>query len=189
MKTPSLVFSSPVLGDSECNDANSRWAKVVAMLVLAVICLAMAHAARFYNMERERRESSTMSRLLLSFHDTKTGIIEVRGISHEISSASKEACEIFGYRPEELNGQNISIVIPDSLKMAHQQKVSESMRAVMGDPVPKNRPPVSKMRCIGLRKDGSEVPISIHVSVSVNGIFALVNRLEDVSQIDMMKNQ
>jgi PAS domain S-box-containing protein len=91
------------------------------------------------------------------FHEAAIGIIVTNG-SFEMILSNEYAHKLFGYTGEELNGQNISILIPNHLKSRHEGHLSKI-----------NHSPVSRPMGLGLdlkakRKDESLFPIEISLS-------------------------
>lgn len=170
---------------SGVNDAIQKWAKAIGIVIIAAACLVAAQSWRSSAIDQARIAVSTQSRLLLSMEDTNTGVLEVRGMNHEIYFASDASCRMLGYEPGELGGLNISAILPESFRSIHQDKVYAAMRSVVSDQ-PKSHK-VSTMLCSALAKDGKKIDIVLRVLVSKNGIFALINRAEDVSYFAMPK--
>lgn len=180
------MCSRPVPSDEmeERNDVD-LWSRVVkSLIVLGMACALFFVAKEWQESKAEnlRRDTSTHARLLVSLHDTHTGVVEVRGLNNEIYFASPVACELLGYLPGELNGAPISKILPPGFRGIHETKVKESFRSVINN-TRKHR--VSTMRCFGFRKDGSTVEIVVRVFVSPNGIFALINSFDEMAYLDM----
>jgi PAS domain S-box-containing protein len=76
-----------------------------------------------------------------------------------IEFANPSACRLFGYSRSEMIGQSITIIIPERMRGAHMtglQKASEGHRLNLGG---------KSVEVSALRKDGSEFPIEITLSV------------------------
>jgi PAS domain S-box-containing protein len=91
------------------------------------------------------------------FHEAAIGII-VTNASFEMILSNEYAHRLFGYSEAELQGQNISILIPNHLKGKHEGHLSKI-----------NHSPVSRPMGVGLdlkakRKDESLFPIEISLS-------------------------
>ena len=72
--------------------------------------------------------------------------------------ANRRAAEIFGYRPAELAGQLVESLMPAGLRDAHRlDRASYSLKPVV-------RPMADRARLIGLRKDGSTIPVTVTLS-------------------------
>lgn len=187
MNAESIIIPSvPELPDSTEYGASSgtpnRIIGITMVLVMAVGLVLLAQAWRDATADQIRREASTQTRLLLSLNDTNTGLMEVRSGNGEIFFSSGKACEIFGYEKNELNGRNVSVIIPESFRGQHTERVQATMRSTVSGEVPHK---ASTMRCYGIKKNGEYVEIIIRIFVSPNGIFALVNRAEDISYFVM----
>jgi PAS domain S-box-containing protein len=85
---------------------------------------------------------------------------------------------IFGYKPEEIIGQSLDILLPRQAKAAHRRYVEEFSN---------DRPPLRKMgsaRIVqGLRKDGTEFPLDATISkLEFKGELIYTAILRDVSE-------
>ncbi|NOR72101.1 MAG: response regulator [Methylomarinum sp.] len=103
------------------------------------------------------------------------GIITIdgRGI---IEMANPKALEIFAYKAEELEGQNISALMPKQLASQHDRYLKYS-----DIHAPKI---INKARELqGMRKDGSIFPMELNVSpMTINGIKKYVGILHDITE-------
>ena len=75
-----------------------------------------------------------------------------------IALANTQAVELFGYRRDELVGQPVEILVPDS----HRARHPDQRRKYLGDPHP--RPMGAGSQLVARRKDGSEFPADISLS-------------------------
>jgi diguanylate cyclase (GGDEF)-like protein/PAS domain S-box-containing protein len=87
-------------------------------------------------------------------------------------------CEtLFGYAPEELNGKAVEVLVPPDLRESHQIHRSRYAAA------PFNRAMGKSLDLLGVRKDGSEVPVEISLSpLSTSHGDLVVAAVRDVSQ-------
>jgi PAS domain S-box-containing protein len=90
--------------------------------------------------------------------DTAPDAIIVVGPDSRILFANQQTAGVFGYRPEELVGQPLSILIPERARSAHVGHVSRFMTS------PGLRPMGSGIELYGRRTDGSEIPIEVSLS-------------------------
>ena len=86
-----------------------------------------------------------------------------------IRAANRRVTAIFGYEPSELVGQPIEILVPQHHRDAHPERRRRFMAEGVGRRMGER---VSNLR--GLRKDGSEVPVDISLSVVNIGLRKLV---------------
>ena len=69
--------------------------------------------------------------------------------------ANRRAAEMFGYRPGELAGQLVESLMPAGLREAHRlDRAGYALK-------PAARPMADRARLVGLRKDGSTIPVTI----------------------------
>ncbi len=73
----------------------------------------------------------------------------------EILLLNKATEQMFGYRREELTGQNVNVLLPESLKQRHPQLLASFITA------PKKRAMGAGRDLLGVRKDGTELPLEI----------------------------
>jgi anti-anti-sigma factor len=72
--------------------------------------------------------------------------------------ANRRAAEVFGYQPGELVGQLVESLMPAGLRDAHRlDRASYLVK-------PAARPMADRARLVGLRKDGSTIPVTITLS-------------------------
>jgi PAS domain S-box-containing protein len=75
-----------------------------------------------------------------------------------IALANRRAAAMFGYRPGELDGQGVESLLPAGLREGHQlDRAAYACR-------PAARPMADRARLVGLRKDGTTVPVTITLS-------------------------
>lgn len=72
-------------------------------------------------------------------------IIDTTGV---IARANRAACDMFGYREDELVGENVKILMPQEIAVAHDQKIIEYLEAGEGVIVGTSR------EVVGLSKAG-----------------------------------
>ena len=75
-----------------------------------------------------------------------------------IALANRQAVAIFGYRPGELTGQPVESLMPAGLRDAHRlDRAAYTLK-------PAARPMADRARLVGLRKDGTTIPVTITLS-------------------------
>jgi PAS domain S-box-containing protein len=72
-----------------------------------------------------------------------------------IRVVNQRAEELFGYGPGELIGRRVEILLPEDFRDRHRE-----LRTKYND-APRARPMVSGLDLVGLRKDGSRIPVEI----------------------------
>jgi PAS domain S-box-containing protein len=83
--------------------------------------------------------------------------------------ANRHAAAAFGYRPGELAGQLVESLLPAGLRDSHRLDRAAYARK------PVSRPMADRARLVGLRRDGTTVPVTITLSPvpTANGHFVL----------------
>ena len=80
-----------------------------------------------------------------------------------IAAVNAQAERLFGYRPAELDGQPVEILVPDAVRDLHRQHRSD----YLADPRP--RAMGARGELTGLRRDGSTFPAEISLSAIQTG--------------------
>ena len=81
--------------------------------------------------------------------------IVLAGEDGRIVLANRRAAEMFGYRPGALAGQLVESLMPAGLREAHRlDRAGYALKPVA-------RPMADRARLVGLRKDGSTIPVTI----------------------------
>lgn len=95
--------------------------------------------------------------LALLLSSAPVAIVMVNGVG-EILYVNEKLGEIFGYRPDELTGRPIELLIPERFRFDHQEHRSSFRHD------PHVRPMGSGLDLAGRRKDGTEFPIEAGLS-------------------------
>lgn len=80
-----------------------------------------------------------------------------------VDTANEEALGLFGYTTEELEGQHLSVLIPDRYKMIHNQHREEYMSN------PQKRKMAAHSTAFGRHKSGKEFPVAASLSAVESG--------------------
>jgi anti-anti-sigma factor len=84
--------------------------------------------------------------------------LALTGHDGEIVLVNRQCAEMFGYQRTELVGRPVETLVPAGLRAAHQEYRAAYTRA------PDARPMGDRARLVGLRKDGSTLPVEISLS-------------------------
>jgi len=111
-----------------------------------------AHRAARRQAEQSVRDSEMRYRLLW---ETATDAVLLMDTDSVIHFANPAAENVFGYRPEELVGQNLTLLLPVRFHDAHRESFSNYLLSGVSD---KRR---RIMETVGLRKENREVAVEI----------------------------
>ena len=110
-----------------------------------------------YKHQMDLREKDTALRNRVILDNLASGVLTV-GPLGVVASCNRGACEIFGYTADELVGQNLAMLIPESWRDSHSQFMQQDASEVV------NRVLCHEREVDGLRKDGRSFPLQITVS-------------------------
>lgn len=126
------------------------------------------------------------SRLRAVLDSTVDGIIAI-DTAGKIESFNRAAERIFGYTAAEISGQNVTLLMPESFRHAHEHQLQNYLATGESHVIGK------MLEFEGLRKNGSTVPILLGVSevqLGAERIFtAVVRDMTDSKKIARMKNE
>ena len=102
----------------------------------------------------------------------------------KIVLANRKTEEMFGYTREELVGSRIEMLLPESLRAAHEREREDYFMR------PRVRPMGVGMELAGRRKDASEFPVEVSLSYvdAQEGMFAIAF-VSDISQRKQLEEQ
>ncbi|RRQ22923.1 sensor histidine kinase [Thiohalobacter thiocyanaticus] len=151
---------------------------VVAFFLLSLFTAIVAWAITYYVHKRRQAESA-----LLSSESAWRGLVEsapdaivVVNESGHIEIANAQAEALFGYSRAELIGQPVEKLIPQRYAGHHVQLRGDYAQE------PKARPMGEGRVLYGLRKDGSEFPVSISLSpIQVDNKLRVISDIRDVT--------
>lgn len=112
-------------------------------------------AARAMRRDRLLSGSERKFRALLESAPDAMVIVDARG---HIALVNAQTERLFGYRREELIGQSVSELIPESVRARHRQHQKSYMRNASAREMGRD------LELRGRRKDGSEFPVEISLS-------------------------
>lgn len=120
------------------------------------------------------RESETRYRLLL---ETATDAVLLADTHGTIHFANPAVEQVFGYKPEEVVGQNLEILQPERLRQPHVRAVERFLRSSQ------KRRHHRAVEMPALRKDGAEIPVEIAFShMESDGKHWFVGFVRDISE-------
>ena len=118
------------------------------------------------------------SSLLAQVIDLAEDAIISVSLDQRIQLFNQGAQRIFGYAPEEMLGQPLDLLIPQSMAARHREEVANFVRSGLVA-----RRKNERSQILGRRKDGSEFPAEASISrVGMNGQTLLTVILRDISQ-------
>jgi PAS domain S-box-containing protein len=118
------------------------------------------------------------SSLLAQVIDLAEDAIISVSLDQRIQLFNQGAQRIFGYRPEEMVGQPLDLLIPHSMAARHREEVASFARSGVAARRKNERPQIR-----GRRKDGTEFPAEASISrVGANSQTLLTVILRDISQ-------
>ena len=131
-----------------------------------------------------RREEARLSAIL----DLAIKAVVCTDENQRISIFNNGAEAIFGYAAEEVIGKHIGMLVPESVRHAHEEHVAGFNKLDHPRRMGWQRPHV-----MGLRKDGTEFPAAVSISmIEVGGAKILTATLDDLTekfQIDQKLQQ
>ncbi|HEV2174829.1 MAG TPA: PAS domain S-box protein, partial [Nitrospira sp.] len=94
-------------------------------------------------------------RALLEAAPDGIGVVDDRG---RILVVNEQLCSMFGYEADELVGNSVEMLVPLQLQSDHRRHRARYVAS------PTRRPMGLGMDLVGLRKDGTEIPVEISLS-------------------------
>lgn len=109
--------------------------------------------------------------------DSLSGAIVVVGEKGIIQYANNALIEMFGYKPDELKGLPLSLLIPKSFHSSHEKQIDDYFKV----PVPRGMG--SGLELFGQHKNGMIIPIDVSLSFSeLEGKKVSVAIVQDISE-------
>lgn len=106
------------------------------------------------------------------------------GRDGKILAANSRVEPMFGYAPDELQGQAVEVLVPEKLRKAHQKHREGYFQA------PRARPMGAGVDLVARRKDGSEFPVEISLSYPANGATPLaIAFISDITRRKSLESQ
>jgi len=128
-------------------------------------------------LQAERQLQYSEAKLHAVVNTAVDGIITILG-DGVIESVNRSALEIFGYSQEELIGQNVSMLMPDPERSHHQAFIKKYINTGKATVVG-----LGGREVLGLRKDGSTVPLELAVNeMRVGEVRMFAGILRDITE-------
>ncbi|MEQ8347525.1 MAG: PAS domain-containing sensor histidine kinase [Sneathiellaceae bacterium] len=107
------------------------------------------------------------------------GIIALRP-DHTILRVNRACAELFGYRPEELAGRPLDLLLPEGQRAEHRRAIDRFAR------LPDSGAVIEANRLVtGLHRDGTELPVAASIGkASLRGTMVLFAILRDLSALE-----
>jgi PAS domain S-box-containing protein len=156
---------------------------IVLVLLLAGFGLAWFISARIRQLEgliHERTDQLEDANVRIStvVDSVGEGIITIDE-EGEIETFNRAASQIFGYAPGEVIGTGIQVLMPESMRAAHQQGMRRFLSG--GEPHVIGK---GAVELPAMRKDGSQFTIELTISaISDEGKYRFVGVLRDVTEL------
>lgn len=136
--------------------------------------------------ERKRAESelSAYAAQLQSLVESAPDGIIMVDPEGRIELANRQAEQMFGYSADELVGEKVELLVPDSARQRHTEHRAGYLAS------PRLRPMGAGLDLRARRKDGSEFPVEIRLApVSSNGETHVMSLISDVTEIRRKEEQ
>ena len=131
-------------------------AAMLALIALLIATLDVRRAVRLQNVATQEKEQSELTTQAL-FQSAAQAILIVAA-DGRIVMANPATEKLFGYASEELIGQNVDLLVPESLRGGHKKNRDQYFRS------PQSRPMGLGMDLQARRKDGTEFFAEISLS-------------------------
>ncbi len=112
----------------------------------------------FVAVAQDVTERKKVERLFQDLFETAPDATVIVGPDGRIARVNRQAEELFGYRRDELVGQEVEILVPQRFRQSHPALRGGFLAA------PRARPMGIGLELYAMRRDGSEVPVEISLS-------------------------
>lgn len=146
--------------------------------LLATVCLLVVALYVFLKMVRRLKGALHQSeKKYRQLWETSTDAVIFMDTDRRIRFANPAIADVFGYAPEEVIGRDIAMLQPERLRQGHRDGVARYMRTSV------KKVNWRATELVGLRKDGTEVPIEIAFSdMQMDGKHWFVGFMRDITE-------
>ena len=146
--------------------------------LLATVCLLVVALYVFLKMVRRLKGALHQSeKKYRQLWETSTDAVIFMDTDRRIRFANPAIADVFGYAPEEVIGRDIAMLQPERLRQGHRDGVTRYMRTGV------KKVNWRATELVGLRKDGTEVPIEIAFSdMQMDGKHWFVGFMRDITE-------
>jgi PAS domain S-box-containing protein len=153
---------------------------------LQIVPLGAGVAVTSRDITQRKRDEAALRRAEERFRgllESAPDAMVIADSSGHIVFTNQQTGRLFGYTPEELSGQVVEVLLPESVRHGHVQKRGDYARA------PKARSMGLGLDLLARRKDGSEFPVEISLSPLETESGPLVSStIRDVSERRKMES-
>lgn len=161
-----------------------RWFAVLAAVALAAATALAHHQVRRRQHLRQVEASEARFQKLVESIPDAIIIVDDAG---RIRLVNARAADWFGYRPQELLGRPVEVLIPEPLRERHQRHRSAYMAQ------PSARAMGAGAQFVARRRDGSEFPVEISLSPLATAgdtlVIAMVRDITERRQLELAREE
>ena len=162
-------------------DEEIRTFEAIANQAAVAVHLTQLHITERKRDEKVLRRSEAQIRAILDTVIDGIITIDERGV---VASFNPGAVRIFGYKPEEVIGQNISILMPEPDSSQHSHHLSNYLRTGKAKIIGIGR------EVLGRRKDGTTFPMYLGVeNMRIGGRRMFTGVVRDLTDLKRMQDQ
>ncbi|MCO6045986.1 PAS domain S-box protein [Aeoliella sp. ICT_H6.2] len=149
----------------------------VAILTHTFNAMRQALDERTNKLLQSNRDLKLLQERLETLIDFAPVAIVMIDTQRRITLVNHQAEELFGYRQEELLGKEIEVLIPKRFRPGHPEKVQGYLEA------PVTRQMGEALELLGLKKDGTEVPVEVGLRpIPIDGEMQVLSTIVDNSK-------
>ena len=136
------------------------------------------------NLKINTEELAASEKLNAAVIETVQDSIITMGVDRIITSFNHAAVKTFGYKASEIIGQNIKMLMPEKIAVHHDGYIKNHLETGKTSIIGKGRLE------IGLKKDGTEFPIHLHVGKSeVEGKIVFTGVIRDLTEEEKARKE
>ena len=148
-------LNAVVLRDSVNPALSAAFLTILFVGILSTVANRVAETigGKIDSAQTARRQSEEKFRVI--FDSSPNALITVDSFQGSISLVNSQVENVFGYKPEELLGMQMEVLVPERFQKIHQQDRRNYMKA------PSARPMGAGRHLVGRHKNGKEIPLEI----------------------------